>query len=105
MFETFNVPTLYLANQAKLAACSAGRLTGVVVHIGHGATYSVPIVEGFAVKHATFRLDLAGQDLTEYLTDMLAARGLITKTAGDRCSVLRWFAAMGIPVDVSLFII
>ncbi|XP_022091353.1 actin-5-like [Acanthaster planci] len=83
LFETFNVPALYLANQAKLSMCSSGRLTGMVVHIGHGASYVVPISEGFAVKHATLRVDTAGQDLTEYLLDVLFARGLIAKTPAD----------------------
>ncbi|XP_038071385.1 actin, muscle-like [Patiria miniata] len=83
MFETFNVPAFYLANQAKLSMCSSGRLTGMVVHVGHGVSYAVPVSEGFALKHATLRQDLAGQDLTEYLSDMLFARGLISKSAAD----------------------
>ena len=36
MFETSNVPALFLAPQAPLCLLSAGRSTGVVLDVGEG---------------------------------------------------------------------
>jgi actin-related protein len=47
MFETFNVPAMYVANQGALSLYSAGRTTGIVVESGDGITQTVPINEGF----------------------------------------------------------
>lgn len=46
MFETFNVPNLYIAIQAVLSLYSSGRTTGVVLDSGDGVTHLVPIYEG-----------------------------------------------------------
>ena len=45
MFETFNVPALYVANQCTLALYASGRTTGVVLDSGDGSTFAVPIYE------------------------------------------------------------
>ena len=52
MFETFNVPSLYVACQAVLALYSTGRTTGLVLDSGDGVTSTVPIYEGYALPHA-----------------------------------------------------
>jgi actin-related protein len=52
MFETFNVPSLYIACQAVLALYSTGRTTGLVLDSGDGVTSTVPIYEGYALPHA-----------------------------------------------------
>ena len=64
MFETFNVPKLYVAIQAVLSLYSAGRTTGIVCDSGDGVTHVVPIYESFAIPHAVSKIDLAGRDLT-----------------------------------------
>lgn len=61
MFETFNVPSMYLAIQSVLALYSTGRTTGVVLDSGDGLTSSVPIYEGYAMPLAIQRNDFAGQ--------------------------------------------
>jgi actin len=43
MFETFNVPSFYLAPQAFLGLVSTARITGVVMDIGEGVAQAVPI--------------------------------------------------------------
>jgi len=52
MFETFNVPSLYVACQAVLSLYSTGRTTGLVLDSGEGVTSTVPIYEGYALPHA-----------------------------------------------------
>ncbi|CAP23502.1 Protein CBG03145 [Caenorhabditis briggsae] len=74
-FETFNVPALYIQMQAVLSLYATGRTTGVVLDSGDGVTHAVPIVKGFAMKHAIQRMDLAGRDVTEYLRVLLRREG------------------------------
>ena len=66
MFETFNVPLLYVTNQDVLALRASGRATGVVLDSTHGATHSVPVCDGYAITHAATKMDIAGKRLTEY---------------------------------------
>ncbi|KAJ7759394.1 actin 2 [Mycena maculata] len=82
MFETFNVPALYVQIQAVLSLYASGRTTGVVMDSGDGVSHVVPIYEGFSLPHAMQRLDLAGRDLTTLLVKQLGERGYkLTTTA------------------------
>ncbi len=84
MFETFNVPALYIAMQAVLSLYASGRTTGLVTDSGTGVTHVVPIYEGFALTHAISRLDLAGRDITEYLMRLLRQRGYALTTSAEK---------------------
>ncbi len=50
MFETFNVPSLYIINPANVSLYSFGRSTGVIVESGHDVTTVLPIYEGFPMR-------------------------------------------------------
>ncbi|MHA1188723.1 MAG: actin, cytoplasmic 2, partial [Candidatus Heimdallarchaeota archaeon] len=75
MFETFDVPAMYVSMQAVLSLYASGRTTGLVVDSGDGVTHIVPIYEGFALTHAIDRIDLAGRDITNYFRRLLRQKG------------------------------
>ncbi|XP_048194644.1 actin-like protein 7A isoform X2 [Perognathus longimembris pacificus] len=75
LFETFNTPAMHIAYQSRLSMYSYGRTSGLVVEVGHGVSYVVPIYEGYPLPSITGRLDYAGYDLTAYLMSLMNDTG------------------------------
>ena len=84
MFETFNVPAMYIQIQAVLSLYAAGRTTGCVLDSGDGVSHTVPIFEGYTIPHAIMRMDLAGRDLTETMQTMLTERGMQLTSSSEK---------------------
>jgi len=82
MFETFNVPGLYIAVQAMLALAaswtsseSEGRtLTGTVIDSGDGVTHVIPMAEGYVIGSCIKSIPIAGRDLTSFVQSLLKDR-------------------------------
>lgn len=82
MFETFNVPGLYIAVQAvlALAASWASRpieertLTGVVIDSGDGVTHVIPVAEGYVIGSCIKHIPIAGRDITSFIQTLLRER-------------------------------
>lgn len=76
LFETFRIPSLYIANTSALSLFAAGRTTGTVVECGAGLTSCIPVFEGLPLVHALNTMDYAGQDITLNIQHMLDERGI-----------------------------
>lgn len=83
LFNEFQVPKLYLGNQAVLSLFADGRTTGTVLDVGEGVTHTVPIYEGYAIPFATTEVGICGRDLTKFMHSMLHAKfpNVITDTS------------------------
>ncbi|KAN0042437.1 hypothetical protein ACTFIV_005002 [Dictyostelium citrinum] len=71
MFEQFDTPNFYLANQSVLSLYSKGRINGIVLDSGYNITYSVPIYQGHSIPNSINQLEIAGNSITEYLMKVL----------------------------------
>lgn len=71
MFEKFNVPSFYLANQAILSLYSSGCTTGIVFESGAEASSIVPIKDSKDITQAEDSFDFAGKDLTDWCQKIL----------------------------------
>ncbi|CAF3673995.1 unnamed protein product [Rotaria sp. Silwood1] len=84
LFEQFNTPAMYVANQGVLSFYSLGRTAGIILESGDGVSHTIPINEGYAIQHAINRLDIAGRDLTDFMARLLAERGYAFTTTAER---------------------
>jgi len=82
MFETFNVPGLYIAIQAVLALAaswtaenSSKSMTGTVIDSGDGVTHVIPVVDGYVIGSCIKHIPLAGSDITAFVKQELQNRG------------------------------
>ncbi|CAK9276273.1 unnamed protein product [Sphagnum jensenii] len=80
MFETFNVPGLYIATQAVLALAagyttSKLEMTGVVVDAGDGMTHVVPVADGYVIGSSIKSIPVAGRDLSIFVQQLMRERG------------------------------
>ncbi|KAJ5070720.1 actin [Anaeramoeba ignava] len=83
MFETFDIPSLYLENQAFLSLISNGKTTGIVVEMGGGVIQIVPIYQGFILSDSIVKFNLTGRKITDYLIKILNEKGYEFKTTSQ----------------------
>lgn len=68
IFEKFEVPAVYLARTAVLAAYANGRTTGIVLDVGYSGTSAVPVEDGAIVKNKFIRSAAGGRALNDALS-------------------------------------
>lgn len=71
MFEKMKVKSLAIFNTAVLSLFSTGRTRGLVVECGEGLTQAAPVFEGYAIPHAIFKMEVAGQDITAKVKELM----------------------------------
>jgi len=82
MFETFNVPGLYIAVQAVLALAASWTskqvkertLTGCVIDSGDGVTHVIPVAEGYVIGSSIKHIPIAGRDITNFVQQLMRER-------------------------------
>lgn len=82
MFETFNVPGLYIAVQAVLALAASWTskqvtqrtLTGTVIDSGDGVTHVIPVAEGYVIGSCIKHIPIAGRDITAFVQQLMRER-------------------------------
>jgi len=82
MFESFNVPGLYIAVQAVLALAASWTsrqvgertLTGTVIDSGDGVTHVIPVAEGYVIGSCIKHIPIAGRDITYFIQNLLKER-------------------------------
>ncbi|CAH2003272.1 unnamed protein product [Acanthoscelides obtectus] len=74
MFESFNVPGLYIAVQAVLALAANRCLTGVVIDSGDGVTHVIPVAEGYVIGSCIKHIPIAGRNITYFIQSLLRER-------------------------------
>jgi actin len=89
LFETFQVPALYIADTGCLSVLAAGHVTGLAVSSGQGATHAVPVYEGHTLLPAVRPLPVAGKDLTEHMARLLRDSQLPCNVSGLDITALK----------------
>jgi len=82
MFETFNIPGLYIAVQAMLALAASWTssqvkertLTGTVIDSGDGVTHVIPVAEGYVIGSSIKHIPIAGRDITSFVQQLIRDR-------------------------------
>ena len=79
LFESYGVPSLAFGADAAFAWAHAAQSfsggspggTGLVACLGHSSSTLLPILNGMPVNAAAVRLEVAGLNVTQYLSDLL----------------------------------
>jgi len=82
MFESFNVPGLYIAVQAVLSLAASWTrrqvddrtLTGIVIDSGDGVTHVIPVAEGYVIGSCIKHIPIAGRSITSFIQTLLRER-------------------------------
>ena len=83
LFEDFNVHGLYFEKQPILSLYANAKFTGFAVDSGEGLTQFAPIWEGYSLAQGIMKLDLSGEDVTNYMLNLLNDNGANFSTNDD----------------------
>ncbi|KAK6457970.1 centractin actin-related protein of the dynactin complex [Scheffersomyces xylosifermentans] len=89
LFESFNVPCVYVSIQAVLSLYASGRTTGLVIDSGDGVSHIVPVYEGFSLPTSIKRMDIAGRDITEQLSFNIRRMTGVSLSSSSELEIVR----------------
>lgn len=75
LYDTYGVQSLYMANADLLSLFSVGLTSGLVVDIGEGLTFIVPVANGELYYQGIIKNSLGSVDVSEYLRNLLLRYG------------------------------
>ena len=83
LFETFNIPGLYIGMQPILSLVASWgsinsktqQLSGTVVDSGDGTTTIIPVADGHILRGGIQQIPLGGRDITSYVQERLRQNG------------------------------
>jgi len=84
MFETFRLPSLFLASDAALSLYSEGKITGVVLDSGYEVTRITPVFGGFTAIDRLKNIKIGARQLSNYLIKMVKDKAIITHDTADQ---------------------
>lgn len=61
MFETFNVPGMFVEIPAILSYYYTGRQSSLIVHSGETVTNILPVYNGYVCRKSIIRVDIGGR--------------------------------------------
>lgn len=83
LFQTYNVPAMYVESAPVLALSALDRRTGVVIRVGYGVTYVAPIYNGHVLREGLLKVNVGKKHLLDYMSDRLTRRGFKSRSAAD----------------------
>ncbi|XP_075253378.1 actin-6-like [Convolutriloba macropyga] len=81
-------PSVTLVNTALMTLRFSGRETGLVIETGSQGTFVVPVYQGSPIDSATVKVDVAGQDISIYLTKLLQEEGTSLMSMGADSAII-----------------
>ena len=76
MFETLNVPGLYLLDSSLASLYACGLVTGLVIDIGYNSTRICPVFENGVLKSAIVETPIGSKDIDNYLQKETGLKGV-----------------------------
>ena len=87
MFEAFNVPSFYIANQCVLSLYSSGSTDGIIVEIGDSFTQLLGFYEGYKIDECKNTFNVGGKHLTDWMNKLLRESGYNFTTIAEKETV------------------
>ncbi|KAJ5078501.1 actin-7-related [Anaeramoeba ignava] len=84
MFETFSPQFFWMANSGFLALLFSEKKTGIVIEFGYSQMYIIPIFEGIVLDHAVVKSDFSGNDINDFMTQILNKKNYNMITSFER---------------------
>ncbi|XP_050381392.1 actin-related protein 4-like isoform X3 [Argentina anserina] len=79
MFENYQVPALFMVNNAVLTSFASGRATSLVVDSGGGSTAVSPVCDGYVLQKFVSSVPIGGEFLSDCLMKSLESKGMTIK--------------------------